>query len=69
MLMAGTKLHADTVDEVNHPTLTSMANLASTYHDQGRCEEAEKLCVQEMEIRKTKLGTANLILDHDRGVV
>src|SRR3954453_13056222 len=46
-----TKLGAD------HPsTLTSMANLASTYRNQGRWEEAEKLEVQVMETRKTKLG-------------
>jgi hypothetical protein len=41
----------------DHPeTLTSMANLASTYRDQGRWEEAEKLEVQVMETRNTKLG-------------
>ncbi|KAM3450008.1 hypothetical protein MY3296_006469 [Beauveria thailandica] len=46
-----TKLRAD------HPdTLTSMANLASTYRNQGRWEEAERLEVQVMETRKTKLG-------------
>ncbi|KAK3985963.1 kinesin light chain [Cladorrhinum sp. PSN332] len=46
-----TKLGAD------HPdTLTSMANLASTYRNQGRWEEAEKLFVQVMETSKTKLG-------------
>ncbi len=46
-----TKLGAD------HPdTLTSMANLASTYWNQGRWEEAETLEVQVMETRKTKLG-------------
>ena len=46
-----TKLGAD------HPsTLTSMANLASTFWNQGRWEEAEKLDVQVMETRKTKLG-------------
>ncbi len=46
-----TKLGAD------HPdTLTSMANLASTFWNQGRWEEAEKLFVQVMETRKTKLG-------------
>lgn len=33
-----------------------MNNLASTYGNQGRWEEAEKLFVQVMEIRKTKLG-------------
>ncbi len=46
-----TKLGAD------HPdTLSSMANLAATYSNQGRWEEAEKLQVQVMETRKTKLG-------------
>jgi Flp pilus assembly protein TadD len=46
-----TKLGAD------HPsTLTSMANLASTYSNQGRWEDAEKLELQVMETRKTKLG-------------
>ncbi|KAF2647279.1 hypothetical protein K491DRAFT_550195, partial [Lophiostoma macrostomum CBS 122681] len=46
-----TKLGAD------HPsTLTSMANLASTYRNQGRWEAAEALEVEVMETRKTKLG-------------
>jgi pentatricopeptide repeat protein len=41
----------------DHPsTLTSMHNLASTYGNQGRWEEAEKLFVQAMETLKTKLG-------------
>jgi hypothetical protein len=40
-----------------HPdTLTSMANLASTYRNQGRWTEAEKLDVQVMETRKRVLG-------------
>ena len=40
-----------------HPdTLTSMANLASTYRNQGRWEEAEKLSVQVIEMSKMKLG-------------
>ncbi|KAF7173406.1 hypothetical protein CNMCM6106_007488 [Aspergillus hiratsukae] len=37
-------------------TLTSMANLASTYRYQGRWNEAEKLEVQVMETSKTVLG-------------
>jgi tetratricopeptide (TPR) repeat protein len=37
-------------------TMTSMANLATTYRNQGRWKEAEKLEVQVMETRKTKLG-------------
>ncbi|KAK4233072.1 hypothetical protein C8A03DRAFT_39245 [Achaetomium macrosporum] len=41
----------------DHPsTLTSMANLASTYRNQGRWEEAEKLFVQVIKTFKTKLG-------------
>jgi Tetratricopeptide repeat len=40
-----------------HPdTLTSMGNLASTYKDQGRWMEAEKLDISVMEIRKRVLG-------------
>jgi hypothetical protein len=40
-----------------HPdTLTSMANLASTFSHQGRWPEAEKLDVQVMETRKRVLG-------------
>jgi hypothetical protein len=40
-----------------HPdTLTSMANLASTYTNQGRWKEAEELFVQVMETRKRVLG-------------
>jgi hypothetical protein len=42
---------------VEHPsTLTSMANLASTYMNQGRWKEAEQLNVQVMETRKRVLG-------------
>lgn len=40
-----------------HPdTLTSMANLASTYRNQGRWDTAEELEVQVMETSKKKLG-------------
>ena len=40
-----------------HPdTLTSMANLASTYRNQGRWNEAEKLFVKVMDMRKKLLG-------------
>ncbi|KAK1839854.1 Kinesin light chain 5, partial [Colletotrichum chrysophilum] len=40
-----------------HPsTLTSMANLASTYSSQGRWKKAEELEVQVMETRKRVLG-------------
>src|SRR6266850_2420025 len=45
------KLRAD------HPdTLSSMANLASTYWNQGRWQEAENLEVHVMEASKEKLG-------------
>ncbi|TQV92190.1 protein kinase subdomain-containing protein [Cordyceps javanica] len=37
-------------------TLTSIANLASTYGNQGRWDEAERLEVQVAETCKTKLG-------------
>ncbi|KAM7189791.1 hypothetical protein V8F33_009817 [Rhypophila sp. PSN 637] len=51
MGMSKTKLGAD------HPdTLMSMANLASTYRNQGGWDNAEKLDVQVMETSKTKLG-------------
>jgi hypothetical protein len=40
-----------------HPdTLTSMANLASTYRDQGRWKEAEELQATELEISSRVLG-------------
>jgi hypothetical protein len=40
-----------------HPsTLTSMANLASTYRNQGRWKEAEELEVQVMETSLRMLG-------------
>jgi hypothetical protein len=40
-----------------HPsTLISMANLASTYRNQGRWKEAEELEVQVMETREKVLG-------------
>jgi hypothetical protein len=43
-----------------HPdTLTSMANLASTYRNQGRWKEAEELEVQVIETRKRVLGEEN----------
>ena len=40
-----------------HPeTLTSMDNLASTYLNQGRWQEAEELLAQMIEIRTRVLG-------------
>ncbi len=42
---------------IEHPdTLTSMANLASTFWNQGRWKEAEELEVQVMETRRRVLG-------------
>ncbi|KAF9474122.1 hypothetical protein BDN70DRAFT_778912, partial [Pholiota conissans] len=41
----------------NHPeTLTSMANLASTYQRQGHWKEAEELQVELVKKRKQWLG-------------
>ncbi|CAI7635278.1 unnamed protein product [Penicillium discolor] len=37
-------------------TLTSMANLASTYRNQGRWEEAEQFFIHVMETSRKKLG-------------
>jgi hypothetical protein len=46
-----------TVLGAEHPdTLSSMASLASTYWNQGRWNEAEKLDMQIMETRKIVLG-------------
>src|SRR5438045_4448382 len=43
---------------MEHPdTLMSMANLASTYMNQGRWKEAEQLEVEVLEARKKVLGT------------
>jgi hypothetical protein len=45
----------------DHPgTLTSINNLALTYGNQGRWEEAEELDVEVMETRKKKLGADHL---------
>uniref|UniRef100_A0A4E9EIH7 NB-ARC domain-containing protein n=1 Tax=Gibberella zeae TaxID=5518 RepID=A0A4E9EIH7_GIBZA len=42
---------------LDHPsTLSSMANLAAIYRNQGRWEEAEKIEVEVMEMSKEKLG-------------
>src|SRR5438477_12756555 len=43
-------------EEVQRHKGLGMAKLGRTYKDQGRWEEAEKLEVQVMETRKTKLG-------------
>jgi hypothetical protein len=44
----------------DHPsTLTSMANLASTFWNQGRWEEAEQLFVQVMETSKSSAELEN----------
>jgi hypothetical protein len=46
-----------TVLGVDHPsTLTSMANLASTYSNQGRWKEAEELQAKELETCSKVLG-------------
>ena len=44
-----------------HPdTITSVANLASTYRKQGRWNEAEKLEVQVMDMTEKLLGAEHL---------
>ena len=44
-----------------HPdTLSSMANLAATYKNQGRWDEAEQLYVQVMDMRKKPFGAGTL---------
>ncbi|OBT39371.1 hypothetical protein VE00_10239 [Pseudogymnoascus sp. WSF 3629] len=48
--------HNDTLNTDHPSTLTSMANLASTYRNQGRWDAAEELDVQVMETSKKKLG-------------
>jgi hypothetical protein len=52
-----TKLREDYPD-----TLTSISNLALTYWNQGRWDEAKKLQVAVMETRKT--NSAQTILPH-----
>jgi hypothetical protein len=44
------------MEESRPDTLTSMANLASTYSNQGRWKEAEELQVKGLEISSTVLG-------------
>ncbi|KAK5705950.1 hypothetical protein LTR17_021202 [Elasticomyces elasticus] len=44
------------LSEEHPPTLTAMANLASTYWNQGRWKEAEELQVKVMEARARVLG-------------
>jgi hypothetical protein len=46
------------VDHLN--TLTSIANLASTYRNQGRWDDAKELKVQVIKTSKTKLGVDHL---------
>ena len=44
-----------------HPdTLSSMANIARIYNDLGKWNEAEKLGVQVMNIRKKLLGAETI---------
>ncbi len=49
-------MHFFRTPPVQRQLLKTMANLASTYRNQGRWEEAEKLEAQVMETRKTKPG-------------
>jgi len=54
------------------PTLSSMANLASTYRKQGRWKEAEELQAKELEICQMVLGKEypdNLISMYNRALI
>lgn len=53
---AGARAEGDGAGQEHPATLTSMNNLALTYWNQRRCEEAENLEIQVMETRKTVLG-------------
>jgi tetratricopeptide (TPR) repeat protein len=54
--MQGMETRKRVLGEEHPDTLTSMANLASTYSNQGRWKEAEELEVQVIETRKRVLG-------------
>lgn len=49
-------IRQEILGEAHPDTLTSMANLASTYRKQGRWKEAEELEVRVMEMKKKVLG-------------
>ncbi|KAL4946532.1 hypothetical protein BDV06DRAFT_87047 [Aspergillus oleicola] len=51
-----TRINREKNGEEHPDTLTSMANLASTYWNQGRWNKAKKLEVEVLETRKTVLG-------------
>jgi tetratricopeptide (TPR) repeat protein len=55
-LVQATNVRRELLGEEHPDTLTSMANLASTYRNQGRWKEAESLDVQVMEASKRLLG-------------
>ena len=55
-LVQATEMRKELLGEEHPETLTSMANLASTYWNQGRWKEAEELCVQVMETSSKVLG-------------
>lgn len=59
MSLQSTKARRKILGVDHEDTLWSMANLVSTYRNQGRWEEAEALDVQVMESRKTKLGDSH----------
>jgi hypothetical protein len=56
MLLEASKGILELLGQEHPSTLTSMANLASTFWNQGRWKEAEELEVQVMERRKRVLG-------------
>ncbi|KAF4473625.1 Nephrocystin-3 [Colletotrichum fructicola Nara gc5] len=50
------KLRRDVLGEKHPDTIDSMASLATTYHSQGRYDEAEKISVEVLELRRDVLG-------------
>lgn len=64
--MANRPAHQETMKRVlgaeNPSTLTSMASLASTYRNQGRCKEAEELEVQIVDPLSIGAGVVGIIV-------
>ncbi|KAK6423769.1 hypothetical protein LTR95_016472, partial [Oleoguttula sp. CCFEE 5521] len=56
LFLAARQWRAQELGEEHPSTLTTMANLASTYRDQGRWKEAEELKVKVMEASSRTLG-------------
>lgn len=56
VIEAATKARKELLGRDHPNTLTSMANLATTYRNQGQWDQAKELEVEVMEAFKTKLG-------------